>query len=640
MNKAYTILLIVLLTNGIAAYAQYTSVRGRFQVSETKGCAPLTLTFTNLEPGECSAGKPCDLDFSIPNNNGFVDGQVTTNSRVITLANPGNYNFRVNYGGQIIDSIAIQVRENISPAFEITACNNNNVRVRVTQNVFQQYVFNFGDGSAEVIRNNITPEAQRSYAAQGTYPISVRGRDLNAADNCSNNTRNFSTYNTLPVLPVNTLLVENQTSIQLGFGTSAGVQLRLQIAVNSNTNFQLLQNILGDGNAATINVNNLNTDNNYYCFRLGSYDPCNNTTNFGPVICSMRFDLSIENAVNRLNWNIPTVGISNYSIQRNANPYISGWPSVGFNDDVPNIECNQPYCYRVTANYTNGARSTSVQRCGVSFNSFTPPSINNLSASITDGTIALTWPAPTNINVTSYNISRSINNSNYTALEQSTSLNYTDNINPLEQNVCYRIEYTEACGNASAQGRVACPIILSGSISNDNQANLSWTAYTGWIGGVDRYQLQKFNSGGQLMATFTITSGTSFTDTSSDPNNQQLTYRVTAIANATGVSNVVSNTIALLKEPNIYFPSAFTPNGDRLNDEFRVFGQFVDTFNMKIFNRWGELVFTTNNINQGWDGNFKGKPQPEGTYAFICDITDEAGRNFKRSGSVVLLRKD
>jgi gliding motility-associated-like protein len=61
---------------------------------------------------------------------------------------------------------------------------------------------------------------------------------------------------------------------------------------------------------------------------------------------------------------------------------------------------------------------------------------------------------------------------------------------------------------------------------------------------------------------------------------------------------------------------------------------------MKIFNRWGELLFTASNIDDEWDGTFKGKTQPEGTYVFSAEIVDEAGRTSTRSGSIVLLSRD
>ncbi len=122
--------------------------------------------------------------------------------------------------------------------------------------------------------------------------------------------------------------------------------------------------------------------------------------------------------------------------------------------------------------------------------------------------------------------------------------------------------------------------------------------------------------------------------------NQISIYRITAVANDAGIVPSVSNTITIIKDPNLFHPTAFTPNGDGLNDIFNVFGQFIIAFEMKIFNRWGEMMYATDDLDQGWDGMYKGTIMPEGTYVFRAKITDQAGRTFDRSGPFVLLRKN
>lgn len=66
----------------------------------------------------------------------------------------------------------------------------------------------------------------------------------------------------------------------------------------------------------------------------------------------------------------------------------------------------------------------------------------------------------------------------------------------------------------------------------------------------------------------------------------------------------------------VYFPTAFTPDGDSLNDVFRPVVRNIATFNMYIFNRWGQVVFSTDDATKGWDGTSAGKDCPEGTYTF------------------------
>ncbi|NTW34137.1 MAG: T9SS type B sorting domain-containing protein, partial [Bacteroidetes bacterium] len=70
-------------------------------------------------------------------------------------------------------------------------------------------------------------------------------------------------------------------------------------------------------------------------------------------------------------------------------------------------------------------------------------------------------------------------------------------------------------------------------------------------------------------------------------------------------------------EEFVKVPEAFSPNGDGQNDEFYLFyaGNFV-SIEFRIFNRWGEMVFETTDIKQGWDGIFKGKPQETGGYSY------------------------
>jgi gliding motility-associated-like protein len=124
-----------------------------------------------------------------------------------------------------------------------------------------------------------------------------------------------------------------------------------------------------------------------------------------------------------------------------------------------------------------------------------------------------------------------------------------------------------------------------------------------------------------------------------DFDNQIYLYRITAIANDASVSSSISNSITIIKEANLSFPTAFTPNGDNMNDVFKVFGQFTAAVEFKIFNRWGELLFITTDLGKGWDGTYKGSAMPEGTYVFRAFLTDFAGRTSERSGTVVLLRK-
>ncbi len=94
----------------------------------------------------------------------------------------------------------------------------------------------------------------------------------------------------------------------------------------------------------------------------------------------------------------------------------------------------------------------------------------------------------------------------------------------------------------------------------------------------------------------------------------------------------------------IYVPQAFTPNQDNQNDSLRVFGNDrYETFHFRIFDRWGEVLFFTNNRNEAWGGNYyNGKIAPNGVYPWIVTYEtiseDKKRETITRSGSITLIR--
>lgn len=72
--------------------------------------------------------------------------------------------------------------------------------------------------------------------------------------------------------------------------------------------------------------------------------------------------------------------------------------------------------------------------------------------------------------------------------------------------------------------------------------------------------------------------------------------------------------------PVWYIPNAFTPNDAAPNDVFKPYLDGITSIKMTIINRWGEIVFQTTDLNQGWDGNYLGEPAPEGVYACLIEM--------------------
>ncbi len=88
----------------------------------------------------------------------------------------------------------------------------------------------------------------------------------------------------------------------------------------------------------------------------------------------------------------------------------------------------------------------------------------------------------------------------------------------------------------------------------------------------------------------------------------------------------------------VLFPNAFTPNGDGRNDQFKILNAFnLREYSLTVYNRWGQVVYTTTDFRQGWNGEVKGKPQDPGTFVYFCKyIKDDIPVSTK--GSFILIR--
>ncbi|MEP7142393.1 MAG: PKD domain-containing protein [Ferruginibacter sp.] len=118
-----------------------------------------------------------------------------------------------------------------------------------------------------------------------------------------------------------------------------------------------------------------------------------------------------------------------------------------------------------------------------------------------------------------------------------------------------------------------------------------------------------------------------------------ITYQLLVTSEA-GCQNRDSIRIKLYKvPPSFYVPTAFTPNNDNNNDILKPILLGMRSLNyFRVFDRWGKLVFYTNQKGQGWDGTFKGNPQDPGTYVWMAEGATYTGEVIIRKGYSVLIR--
>ncbi len=122
-----------------------------------------------------------------------------------------------------------------------------------------------------------------------------------------------------------------------------------------------------------------------------------------------------------------------------------------------------------------------------------------------------------------------------------------------------------------------------------------------------------------------------------NPNNIRYKVRVTRPEGCFAEDEI--NVRIFSSEPDIFIPTAFTPNNDGKNDVLKPIPVGITRLDyFRIYNRWGQLVFETNEIGKGWDGSIKGNPQGSGTFVFVAQGVDYTGKVVFKKGTCVLIR--
>lgn len=400
-----------------------------------------------------------------------------------------------------------------------------------------------------------------------------------------------------------------------------------------------------------------------YC--VAAVDSCNQTSSMSidhrtlfidPLAVDVCADKIMLSWNSYINMNPPVQGYRVY-VSEDSGPYslLADVPAPNTFYDHTNLTENAQYCYYVQGyNANDSVTSTSNTQCIIATKPHQPQYVFMRYATVVDNLYArIGFYIDTTAYITKLRIMRSTDGIDYYEIASippppvGSTVIYEDltaHVNA--QSYFYKVIVVDSCNLDALTSNVARTIHLTGNSYVYLNNRLDWTPYEDRAPLVYNIQRQIDNydqmhtSGSVMWGEIAYDDNVSqYTQTSG-----RFYYQIEAslydifMPGVAFSDTVYSNMIVLLQEPRVYIPNAFTPNGT--NPIFAPVGVFTDNndFIMVIYNRWGEKLFTTTDVNYGWDGYYQGKVVEMGSYAYYVKFRLPSGEYFEKRGSVMVVR--
>ena len=525
------------------------------------------------------------------------------------------------------------------PPFTIAPCPTGAALVTVTDTKFDSYLVQAGGNTQAIARNQPTVLA----VPAGTTVITVTGRyAIPEACEGSNTqtiraaaapvTPGFSSLTLAGPLPggaatlaVSQLPADYQYALQLADGTAPGGFRTLAAVAPGSTSVSLPAPVAAG------------------CYRISRTDLCGTSPAASPLICTL--SLSGTSARNRNQLLLADAGAGNtYSVKRNGLPLTTFTTIAGGLEDA-DVQCGSTYTYVVTARQPGGGDAIS-NPVSITTVSALPPPQPKLVASfnarnVVELTPLLSLPAlPAGSRLRYFRSSGTATADFGTATTLRAPRDSADLDALRAAPPCYTVRLLDVCGNASPPSLSACPSLLTATAAGPDgtTADLTWTPFSGPDPTLPAvYSLQRLSPDGTVRSTQPV-AGLTYSDLA-PPTDQTSRYRL-QIGGAGLPAGVFSysNLASVTRQPLLSIPTAFTPNGDGLNDVLEVKGRFLGSYTFMVVDRNGQEVFRGTQRSDVWDGRIAGRAPVLGSYVWRFQQISDDGQPFVRSGAITILR--
>lgn len=316
-----------------------------------------------------------------------------------------------------------------------------------------------------------------------------------------------------------------------------------------------------------------------------------------------------------------------------------------FEDTESEDNENQNICYSAYAVNTCGLiGDTAPLSCTVIKNIAPPPPVYIYTTSVKDNKeVLVTWQRSKETDFLKYHIYRKdeLSNPNFTLLETRSNINDTilidQDVNVHKSAYCYELRQMNDCGVVNKDAFFACSILLKGN-SKPFEHSLQWNDYDYWKNGLNAYNIiREEPSSLPVVVNSTFYKTTTTVDTKLNIENGLYYYTIEASENNSPFKSI-SNTIELIQAPLLHVPNAFTPNNDNLNDKWNPTPVFVKDYHLKLYNRWGQLIFETHDKHHLFKDEFMNDPATSDVFVYLITYTGWDGSSHTVKGNVTLLK--
>ncbi len=609
---------------------------GDFTINTTEGCAPLYVEWKNTVPNATfvsydllyTGGAPLlspRTSYTYPSA-----GAVTLLQYGVTSS-----------GAEFSKCVSIKVYESKPVTVQYSSCGGGKVVMSLTDDAilkaYDEIEINWGDGEKMKWQKGNALTFEHNYANVATPPtVSITGLYAGGKA-CSKGV----TYN-LPIkferpqlneIQMSAVEMRNDGTIRLTYKGVAGIPTSIRYSTDGSTYTTAGKRLTGG--TQPYDIKGLNKDQ-IYKVMLSSEDLCQGSTETDPL-ATMTLSGASTDGANTLTWSkyADASQFEGYDLLRDGT-IIKSFTAIGetsYTDQ--DVECGTFVEYQVVARLKS-ATSTSAA-FGIKVETGNAKPLTGGAVSVVDkSSVTIKADVPGSGPNTSFELSIERAEAGSTLFKKIITLynesEYTDNaVKTDELSYCYRMSYENSCGQKVPVSEPVCTILLK-----KNLTTLNWTGDSPILSGFEEYTVVQTGSGGSSQ-DIPVQKNTSYTVKLNSQSDLEYNFLIRAVSQD-GDFESLSNIINYRRSAGVFVPDAFTPNGDGNNDILEAKSEQLQSFNMSVMNRWGVVVFHSDDIAKGWDGTVEGANAPVGYYYYKMTFVDDINQTVEKSGTFMLLR--